>query len=233
MLETAPGIAERWPDVSALLGRQPWNVLAPHLSKVGADSASAIPRLRRYCELVLQWNRKVSNLISRNDESRIVLRHLAESIEPAHWLRESGAGRWLDFGAGAGFPAIPLSLVGVGGDWTLVESRRTKTLFIRKAIEDLEMRSVSVTLARLEDMIELEEHAGVYDGFTSRATLTLGPTLALAASFVRSGGKAFLWKGSRREAEMSADDAWRIDWDFDGVLGIGDGETTVARFTRK
>ena len=233
MLDAAPGIAERWPDVGAVLNRQPWDALVSHLQKTGVDPSEAIPRLRRYCELVLQWNRKVSNLISRNDEPRIALRHVVESIEPAHWLKEFSATRWLDFGSGAGFPAIPLSLAGVPGNWTLVESRRTKTLFLRKAVGDLEMRNVSVVLARLEDLVGQEDHAGAYDGFTSRATETLGPTLAVAASFVKAGGKAFLWKGSRREEEMNANDSWRKNWEFDGLLGIGDGATAVARFTRK
>ena len=183
--------------------------------------------------MVLQWNRKVSNLISKNDEVRIVARHVLESLEPAHWLKDCGAKRWLDFGSGAGLPAIPLALAGVGDEWTLVESRRTKTLFMRKALEELEIMRVTVVNERLENMLGTGDHAGSYDGFTSRATLTLSPTLELAAAFVRAGGTAFLWKGSRREEEMNADPAWRQKWDFEGLLGIGDGATAVARFRRK
>ena len=40
-----------------------------------------------------------------------MVRHLLESVEPAHWLKECGATRWLDFGSGAGLPAIPLALL--------------------------------------------------------------------------------------------------------------------------
>jgi 16S rRNA (guanine527-N7)-methyltransferase len=175
----------------------------------------------------------VSNLISRNDEPRIVARHIVESIEPAQWLKESGAERWMDFGSGAGLPAIPLIIAGLEGEWALVESRRTKTLFMRRALEDLGIKNVSVVNARLEDLVNDEKHVSSYDGFTSRATLTLSPTLTLAATFVRSGGTAFLWKGSRRDEEMAADPSWREKWDFEGLLGIGDGATVVARFRRK
>jgi 16S rRNA (guanine527-N7)-methyltransferase len=222
----------RWPDVTGILKRQPWNDLTPHLHAAGAAEAAA-SLLRRYCEMVLQWNRKVSNLISRNDEARIVARHVIESIAPAQWLKASGAARWLDFGSGAGFPALPLAIAGVGGAWTLVESRRTKTLFLRKAVSDLELSGVSVVHARLEDLASSADHAASYDGFTSRATETLAPTLALAAEFVRPGGDAFLWKGSRREAEMAADSAWQKSWSFEGLHEIAGGETTVARFRRK
>lgn len=189
--------------------------------------------MRRYCELLLQWNRKVSNLISNNDEARIVARHIIESLEPAPWLRDSGAARWLDFGSGAGLPAIPLAMCGVGGEWTLVESRRTKTLFLRKALEELGMKHVSVVHARLEDLIDEVNHANSYEGFTSRATLPLGPTLALAATFVRPQGTAFLWKGSRRDEEMAADRSWQEKWELDDLIAIGDGKTAVARFKRR
>src|SRR5881409_713564 len=89
-LADAPELAARWPDVSGLLKRQPWGDLITHLLKIDAKPAAAVSRLRRYCELVLQWNRKVSNLISKNDETRIVSRHILESLEPAHWLKDRG-----------------------------------------------------------------------------------------------------------------------------------------------
>jgi 16S rRNA (guanine527-N7)-methyltransferase len=233
LVESAPDLAQRWPDVTALLKRQPWDTLIPHLLKIGADPDPSIVRLRRFSEMLVQWNRKVSNLVSKNDEGRIVTRHILESLEPGHWLRDCGAKRWLDFGSGGGLPAIPLAIGGIGTEWTLVESRRTKTLFMRRALEDLGIRNISVVNARLEDLLGASEHAGAYGGFTSRATQTLAPTLAIAAAFVQPGGTAFLWKGSRREEEMAADKAWREAWDFDGLLGIGDGTTTVARFKRK
>ena len=139
----------------------------------------------------------------------------------------------MDFGSGGGFPAIPLAIAGVGAHWTLVESRRTKTLFLRKAIEELEISTITVVLARLEDILGQQEHAFAYNGFTSRATLPLAPTISMAASLVRPGGAAFLWKGSKREEEMAADSSWHVNWEYDGLLGIGDGTTTVARFERK
>ena len=163
-------------------------------------------------------------------------RHVLESVEPAHWLKASGARAWLDFGSGGGFPAIPLALVGVGEEWTLVESRRNKTLFLRKAIESLGLSRIRVVVDRLENLAgpsqAASEWTGAFDGFTSRATLPLGPTLELAAHFVRADGFAFLWKGSRREQEMEARPSWKSHWELDGILGIGSGQTTVVRFKR-
>lgn len=194
---------------------------------------AAIQRLKDYAKLLIEWNRGVSNLISRNDEQRIVERHVAESVEAAAWLKTSPARRWLDFGSGAGLPAIPLAIVGVGPRWTLVESRRMKTLFVRKAVEALGLDDIEVVVARLEYLVSETERLGAYDGFTSRATLALGPTLVLAAQFVAPGGTAFLWKGSQREKEMAADPRWQDFWELDGLIGIGNGQTVVVRFKRK
>jgi 16S rRNA (guanine527-N7)-methyltransferase len=130
-------------------------------------------------------------------------------------------------------PALPLAIAGVGTSWTLVESRRMKTLFIRKATEALELKHIEIVVARLENMVSETQRLGAYDAFTSRATLALVPTLALAAQFVAPGGTAYLWKGSQREAEMSDDPSWQRLWEHDGLLGIGNGQTVVVRFTRK
>jgi len=219
--------------VDRLLERQPWDSLIPHLLKANARAEPAIQRLKIYSKLLLEWNRGVSNLISRNDEHRIVERHIAESVEPAAWLNASGAKRWLDFGSGAGLPAVPLAIAGVGTMWTLVEARRMKTLFIRRSLIELGLHDIDVVNGRLEKISEDSLKSEEFDGFTSRATLNLGPTLLIAKRFVRPGGVAFLWKGSGREREMASDQSWLDSWEFDGLLGIGSGLTVVARFTRK
>jgi 16S rRNA (guanine527-N7)-methyltransferase len=219
-------------NVDTMVARQPWAELAPFLERAGIDVAKATNQLKAYTALLLNWNRDVSNLISTNDEHRFVERHLRESVEPAQWVQEARAARWIDFGSGGGLPALPLALCGIGESWTLVESRRTKTLFIRKAIQELGLSNIEVINDRLENVAEIPENASVFDAFTSRATLTLGPTLKLAAALVRPSGDAFLWKGSRHEQEMNDEPFWRSMWDLSAVLPIGSEQTVVCRFKK-
>jgi 16S rRNA G527 N7-methylase RsmG len=197
-----------------LIKIEEWSRLLPLIAKLGVDAELVLPRLAQFVGAAKAWNRGVSNLVSQTDESRLVTRHVYESLEPGAWLRLAKAQTWLDFGSGAGFPALPLAICGVGEKWTLVESRRPKTLFLRKAISDLGVGGVSVVHTRLELMIPSDtpgpgtdetvsrqsvdgggpEHGvshGLVDGFTSRATMALGPTLRFAAPFVRAGGSAF------------------------------------------
>ena len=220
-------------SVEDVLAGQDWHSLTPMLVRAGVQAPDpAILLLRRYCELLLEWNRSVSNLISANDEPRIVERHIREAIEPAAWIRESGGRDWVDFGAGAGLPGIPLAIAGVGSKWLLVESRRPKTLFMRKAVETLSLSKVEVHHGRLEALIE--EHGGVpwADGFVSRATLRLSPVLKMAQSVVVQHGKALLWKGLRRDEELLEDPQWKKNWTHAGSFAIGDGQTTVLQFDK-
>ncbi len=225
------GIETPSPLTGRILDRQTWDSLEPFLG-ASPDPAGAKARLRRFGELVLDWNRGISNLISRNDEGRIVDRHMRESLEVADWLAESGARRWLDLGSGAGFPGIPLSIAGIGESWTLVESRRMKTLFMAKALQEIGLKGIEVVRSRLE-LILTEDRRGAFDGFSSRATMAVSPTLVLASFFVSPGGCAFLWKGSRREEEMDLDPAWKDTWEYTGVRNIGSGQNSVAKFIRR
>jgi 16S rRNA (guanine527-N7)-methyltransferase len=219
------------PDL--LIARQPWAALAPHLSKAGvADPDATIARLKAYARALLDWNRGISNLISRHDERRLVERHLAEVLEPAHWLKAGDGDHWLDFGSGAGFPGLPLAIAGVGTRWSLVESRRNKALFLQKIIQDLGLRDVEVIHDRLENVVEGAGLGGRIDCFTSRATATLAPTLSLARALVKPAGHAFLWKGSARERELREGGEWTRYWELDDLLEVGSGAIAVCRFRR-
>ncbi len=71
-----------------------------------------------------------------------------------------------------------------------------------------------------------------YDGFTSRATMTLAPTLEYAGTIVRVGGRAFLWKGSRLEAEATESTRWRGAWKPGEVRAVSIEHSVVAEFER-
>jgi 16S rRNA (guanine527-N7)-methyltransferase len=156
--------------------------------------------------------------MSKNDEGRIVVRHLAESLMPARKMAKSGVASWLDFGSGAGFPAIPLIVAGVGKKWLLVESRRQKTLFLKRAIQELKLEDVGVVATRLE---KLEPAPAEFEGFTSRATEGIDLTLELAARHIGPGGRAFLWQKASWP-EGVAGGSWKSSWDQASVTRRGE-----------
>ncbi len=224
-----PGVTPE--AIGRILDRQPWQPLGERLRAAGVDPAPALGRLRRYAELLIQWNRSVSNLLSRNDEGRLIQRHIGESLGPVAELLGAGIDDWVDIGSGGGLPAIPLALVGVGRTWTLVESRRMKTLFLQKVKQELGLDNVDVICARIESLAR-EALPPEVRGVTSRATLHLVPTLHQASRFVASGGAAYLWKGERHVDEMRADASWRDGWRERTTIRLPDTPTSVVVFEK-
>jgi 16S rRNA G527 N7-methylase RsmG len=109
-----------------------------------------------------------------------------------------------------------------------------KTLFLRKAVDELELKGVEIVCARMESMVEDASTAGPqYDAFTSRATLRLAPTLELAATFIRPGGTAFLWKGERLPEELGAPADWSLHWQQGDTIESQVTPTVIASFVRK
>src|SRR5205823_5453287 len=102
---------------------------------------------------------------------------------------------------------------------------------LRKQVEVLELENVEVVTGRLEVLIESDPGALACDGFTSRATLKLGPTLAMAASILRPGGHAILWKGSGLSEEIRTAERPALEpWNQVSVAPIGDGPNSIAVF---
>jgi 16S rRNA (guanine527-N7)-methyltransferase len=211
----------------------PWGSLLPLIPGDDRHRELVLERLRLFAIELLKWNQGVSNLVSRDDEPRLVERHVAESLGGAEIIKTLGCRMLVDFGTGGGFPALPLAIAGVGSRWTLVESRRNKTLFLRRAIQELKLEGVGVLTSRLETLIESDPALLACDGFTSRATSRLQPTLALAARIVRPGGHAILWKGSGLRAEHAAASAEIVrHWGEPAFHAIGDGPNSIVVFQR-
>ena len=221
-------------DPARMIERMAWESLLPLLTGSDADRRRVLARLKAFAGELLRWNQGVSNLISHDDEPRLLDRHIAESLAGISIVNNLSCSKLVDFGSGGGFPALPLALAGVGRHWTLVESRRNKTLFLRRAVQELAIADIQVITGRLEVLIEENPASLACDGFTSRATMKLGPTLGLAASIVRPGGHAILWKGSGFQAEVAAAESeWQRDWQAPVVHALGDGPNLISVFERK
>ena len=217
-----------------MVERMDWDSLRPLLAGDDASREVVLARLKAFAIELLRWSQGVSNLISHNDEPRLVDRHIAESLVGTKIINALNCNKIVDFGSGGGFPAIPLALAGVASNWILVESRRNKTLFLRRAMQELEIKDMTVITGRLEVLVEEASERLACDGFTSRATMKLGPTLELAASIVQQGGFAILWKGSGFQDELVATAAdWQGNWDAPVVHVVGDGPNSISVFKRK
>lgn len=144
---------------------QPVSELVQILPESFKLDASQLELLNAYIDLILKWNSKV-RLISSADESRIVKRHIVESLVLVSINRIAPDAEVLDLGAGAGLPGIPLKIAIPSLRMTLLDSRRMKSLFLEEAVKSLRLSDTQVVHDRAEKIVE--KFSGKFDCVVAR-----------------------------------------------------------------
>jgi 16S rRNA (guanine527-N7)-methyltransferase len=170
--------------------------LLPELLDAAGVEPGVRDRLARYGRLVLETNRSL-NLTGAKTEDDLAP-HLLDSLSLLPYL---GADL-IDVGSGAGFPAIPLAIAS-GRPITMVETTQKKALFLRRALDELELEGEVVN-----ERAEVAGHVGrLRDRFTTGTARAVGsgPTvMELLLPFVAAGGVALLQRGKLDETERAA-----------------------------
>jgi 16S rRNA (guanine527-N7)-methyltransferase len=121
------------PDIRALL--EGAGIVVP---------ADAEARLRRYVELLAEWN-GFASLLSERDIGLAASVHVPDTLSLTPFVRDhAGAGGLLDIGSGGGFPAVPLAIVLPELPVVLVERSVRKVGFLRKAAGALGLNRVDI-----------------------------------------------------------------------------------------
>lgn len=129
-------------------------------------------------------------------------------------MGEAPPGRVVDLGSGGGLPALPLACWLGDRPFVLVESRRRRAEFLRRAVASLDLAPrVEVAEGRAEDLAQQLRGAAVV--VTARAFGPPGVTAECAAPFLRAGGWLLVSEppaGSPRDEER---------WPADGLARLG------------
>lgn len=146
-----------------------------------------------YLEKVKFWNERI-NLTGMGDEERIVVAHFLDSLTVVSIVSENS--KLLDIGSGAGFPGIPLKIVRLSLEITLLDSGQKKVFFMRDVIRSLGLKGIKAVYSRAEDIID-EVPRGYFDFVVSRAVGKVENLIELGAPYLRGGGKLILMRGKR------------------------------------
>ena len=154
---------------------------------------AARARLDAFGGLLRRWNR-VYNLVGRRDIEHLESRHIQDSLTLVPWIRGT---RIADAGSGAGFPGVPLAIV--GGDWTvtLVERSARKARFLRQVLIELALENATV----VEEDVHSFRPATLFDTVTARAFAPPPVTWKAVRGLLRPGGVALLQTGAPVSSE--------------------------------
>ena len=162
-------------------------------------SRETLNRLKLFADLLVKWNRRI-NLVSRNSQTDLWERHIADSI---HVFRAAPAARyWVDLGSGGGFPGMIVAIlaaeVSLDTKVTMIESDQRKAAFLRAAA-----RETGVTCNVISDRIELVAPQQA-DVLSARALADLSDLLEHADRHLIPGGVALFPKGVTWQKEVDA-----------------------------
>ena len=170
-------------------------------------SCETIEKLKTYQELLLEWQKKF-NLVSNSSLQNVWERHFEDSAQLFKYIPE-GAENLIDFGSGAGFPAMVIAIMAAEKTpylkVTMVESIKKKTLYLNEVAVKTGVE-VDIKNDRIENL-PLKN----YDVITSRAMASLVDLLKYAYPFCCENTICIFPKGRSYAAELAdAHKKWRF-----------------------
>lgn len=94
----------------------------------------------------------------------------------------------MDIGSGGGVPGLALALLYPTVMWTLLDAMAKRCAFLREAVAELELSSVSVLEGRAEELGRLPHFRGSFDVVTARSFGAPAVLVECASPFLRVGG---------------------------------------------
>lgn len=210
------------------------NSLSLILTQAGVvASERQVNLLVEHAHAVLSRNQEL-NLTRIVTPEGIMRLHVLDSAMLLRFLVKRPTGRLLDIGSGAGYPGIPLSILGEH-TVTLAESVKKKAAFLSETCLSLGL-PIEVKPLRAEELAEQETEA--FDIVVARAVSSLPALVELAAPLLKRNGVLLAMKGQPDEEEFRlGDDAARLcgmsrTASDQYTLPGGDEGRTVVTYTR-
>jgi len=167
------------------------------LSAMGiTHGALDVASIARHLEMVAEANAQF-NLTTIPQADSVAL-HVLDSASALTALSEAPKGEFADLGSGAGFPGIPLALLG-RRPVTLVESVKKKAAFLERVVAELRLEA-SVQGVRAEELAQ--DRPGHYAAVTARALSALPSLVELASPLLIDDGLLICLKGEPDAAEL-------------------------------
>ena len=174
-----------------------WNEIA---SRAGVELRDEQhQKLSRFLDLLLEANARM-NLTRITERAAAELQHVGDSLTALPHL-PPGPIRVADVGTGGGVPGIPLAIARPDATFLLIESTKKKAAFLKQAIEALELKNVSVSEWRAED-VGHSNNRETFDVALARAVATMSWLAEWCLPLVKKGGKMLAMKGPKVADEL-------------------------------
>jgi len=182
------------------------NQALDQIKKFHQLSETQIKNLEDFVNLLLQENNQF-NFIGKSTIEDIWNRHILDSAQLLKFIENKNL-KFADFGSGAGFPGLVLSILGLK-EIHLVEKAFRKSDFLRRA-KSFSSNRVFVQQTVLENLTNVE-----FDSILSRALAPLDKLLDYSVKFLKKDGYCLFLKGKNLEKEIAvAKNKFKFDYEL-------------------
>mgnify|MGYP001307699683 CR=1 FL=1 len=160
-------------------------------------SDSSIKKLKKFHNYLLEYNKRY-NLISKNTEKSIWIRHILDSAQIIKFIDISKDQNIVDFGSGAGFPGLIIAFYNEnkGFHVKLYDKSPLKRAFLINVKEKLDIRNLDID----NDVYGEEILADI---IVCRAFKKLEEILKISRETVKKPHKLIILKGKNAQSEIN------------------------------
>ena len=162
---------------------------------------TAIGRLCRYYELLIEWNEKI-NLTALTSPEDVALKHFTDSLLLLQYVEIQNEAQIIDVGTGAGFPGLVLKIARPDLRLTLLDSLQKRLVFLEGVCRALDINDVKMIHCRAEDGSRTELRDS-FDIAVSRAVASLNTLCEYDMPYVKVGGRCIAMKGKDSAQEIT------------------------------
>ena len=152
----------------------------------------ATNQLVRYVMLLREGNR-LTQLVSRNDNARLISTHIAECFAPMCVFQVNECEKILDFGSGGGLPGVPWAILFPKKQFVLLESKKKKAAFLTHVKAQLDLDNVAVLPCHSDEINASHNHA--YEIVIARAVARLSKLWKSCGRLLKNNGVLLAMKG--------------------------------------
>jgi len=160
-------------------------------------SDSSIKKLKKFHNYLLEYNKRY-NLVSKNTEKRIWIRHILDSAQIIKFIDKSKDLNIVDFGSGAGFPGLIIGFYNENVKFhvKLYEKSPVKRAFLSNVKKELDIKNIDI-----ENDVYGKEIVG--DVIVCRAFKKLEEILRISREIVKKPHKLIILKGKNAQLEIN------------------------------
>ena len=157
-------------------------------------------KFKAYFNFLLEYN-KLVNLTAITDPKEVAIKHFIDSLILSKFIETKKEIKFIDVGAGAGFPSVPNKILYPALNLTLLDSSNKRVKFLMDLTAKLGL-NCEILHNRAEEIAIKNEYREKFDYVVARAVAPLNILAEYCLPFLKVGGIFLAMKGPSGADEL-------------------------------